>query len=142
MEKGFFHNVFKGYAGLLKGLGFFAVLVGASAGLGFLAAWPLWIFATHSPAAYTVFCFVILAGGLVSIIVHAALKRRSGKRGLWASILTIGAWIALFALGLYGIIYLVSRGSVLAVVPLVILLVLALGWLASMASSRRRSPPS
>jgi hypothetical protein len=137
--KDFFHSVFKGYAGLFKGLGFLVVLVGASAGLGFIAAWPLWLFATRSRVAYTVFCFIALAGGLAYIIVRAALKGR--KKGLLLSILAVAAWIALFFLGLYGIIYLVSRGSVLAVVPVAALLVLALGWFAFMASSRRRSPP-
>ncbi len=141
MTDGFFARILKGYSGLLKGMGFVAVLVGASAILGFAAAWPLWFFSTESRTAYTVFCLAAIGGGIIWLIVRAATRRRPARerRGLLVAALSVIAFILVFLAGIYGVVFFLYRGSVLAVFPLAVLLLLGLGWLAYMASARRRS---
>ena len=144
MRDGLLRKILKGYAGLLKGTAFFVVLVGASAALGFLASWPLWLFSTESRVVYSVFCLAALAAGLVWLIVRAATRRRperERRRGLVTAAAVI-AFICVLLAGLYGIVYFIYKGSVLVLVPLVALLILLLGWLAWLAAARRRSPPT
>ncbi len=143
MRDGFLRRVFKGYAGLLKGIAFFTVLVGASAALGFLASWPLWLFSTESRTLYSLFCAAAIGAGLVWLIVRAATRRRPERRrrGVLVTVLAVAAFICVLLAGVYGIVYFIYKGSVIILVPLVIVLLVLLGWLAWLAA-RRRSPPT
>jgi Mn2+/Fe2+ NRAMP family transporter len=149
---GFLKRVLKGYVGLFKAVGFLAALIAASAVLGFLAAWPLWMFATTNRVAYSIFSAAVLAAGVVFLVVRAALRGRSTarpahgerRRRPLVTALVIAAWIVLFAAGLYAILLFLSRGSYLIVIPVAVILLVLLGYLAFAASGhpkRTKSDP-
>jgi hypothetical protein len=61
-------------------VGFFLLLVGGSAALGFIVAWPLWIFATSARQAYTITVLALGVVGIVLLVVRASQKRRQATR--------------------------------------------------------------
>ncbi len=61
-------------------VGFLLLLVAGSAALGFLIAWPLWLFATSARPAYTVTVLALAGAGIVLLIVRAARRRRQAVR--------------------------------------------------------------
>jgi hypothetical protein len=73
-------NPFKGWIAAGRGVGFFLLLAGGSAALGFVIAWPLWLFATSERKAYTVFVLCLLGAGIVALIVRSAARRRRAAR--------------------------------------------------------------
>jgi len=73
----FIARVLQGYREIGARAGFLALLVALSAALGALIAFPLWLFATASPRAYTV--AVIAAGAAAA---GAALVRRLLRTGI------------------------------------------------------------
>ena len=60
--------------------GFLLLLVAGSAGLGFLIAWPLWLFATAQSRAYTIVALAITDGGIVFLAARAVIRGRSAIR--------------------------------------------------------------
>ncbi|MGA2381642.1 MAG: hypothetical protein ABSG85_20275 [Spirochaetia bacterium] len=61
-------------------VGFLLLLVAGSAGLGFLIAWPLWLFATTARQAYTITVLALIVGGIIFLAVRAAQRRRKAVR--------------------------------------------------------------
>jgi hypothetical protein len=73
----FLPRVVRGYRQIGARLGLFVLLVVLSAGLGALIAFPLWLFATAVPRAYTI---AVLAAAAAA--VAAAVTRRILRTGL------------------------------------------------------------
>jgi cytochrome c biogenesis protein CcdA len=61
-------------------VGFFFALVAGSAALGFLIAWPLWLFATSARHAYTLTVLALAGAGVVYLVVRAAHRRSNAVR--------------------------------------------------------------
>ncbi|MGA2640121.1 MAG: hypothetical protein ABSG21_04335 [Spirochaetia bacterium] len=61
-------------------VGFLLLLAGGSAALGFLIAWPLWVFATSARKAYTITVLALCAAGIIFLAVRAAQRRRKAVR--------------------------------------------------------------
>ncbi len=61
-------------------VGFILLLVAGSAALGFLIAWPLWLFATSARSLYTITVLGLAGAGIVFLIVRAARRRRKAVR--------------------------------------------------------------
>jgi hypothetical protein len=61
-------------------IGFLLLLVAGSAGLGFLIAWPLWLFATTARSAYTIAVLAAAGAGIILLAVRAAGRRRKTVR--------------------------------------------------------------
>jgi hypothetical protein len=61
-------------------IGFLLLLVAGSAILGFLIAWPLWLFATSARQAYTITVLALAGAGVVFLVVRAAQRRRRAVR--------------------------------------------------------------
>ena len=61
-------------------VGFVILLVAGSAALGFLIAWPLWLFATSARSLYTVTVLGLAGAGIVFLVVRAARRRRKAVR--------------------------------------------------------------
>jgi hypothetical protein len=61
-------------------IGFLLLLAAGSAGLGFLIAWPLWLFATTARRAYTIAVLGAGGAGIVLLAVRAAQRRRKAVR--------------------------------------------------------------
>jgi hypothetical protein len=60
-----------------RGVGFLLILVAGSAGLGFIIAWPLWLFATRQGRIYTFLVLVLAGAGIIFLIARAAVRRRN-----------------------------------------------------------------
>jgi high-affinity Fe2+/Pb2+ permease len=141
-------RILGGYVRILRTAGFAAALLAASAALGFLIAWPLWFFATTHRSAYTIFTLAAAAAGVILLSLRGALRSRAAPRGLASgarrrsplvSAIFGALWLILFAIGLYLALLLISRGLVLLGVPVLLALLLLLGYLA-FAPRRKKSP--
>ena len=96
--------------------GFVILLVAGSAALGILISWPLWLFATSARVAYTVTILALAAGGVVYLVVRAAVRSRSAARdpgrprGSAASALLTALMVIVALAGLYLAAALLARG--------------------------------
>ena len=61
-------------------IGLFLLLAGGSAALGFVIAWPLWLFATSQRKAYTVFVLCLIGAGIVTLVARGTMRRRRAAR--------------------------------------------------------------
>ena len=77
MRNGFQKSFAAGLEGLRK-VGFLLGLVAGSAVLGFLIAWPLWLFATSARQVYTI-TVLALAGALVEKKATSTKNRRASS---------------------------------------------------------------
>jgi small-conductance mechanosensitive channel len=117
VRNGFQKSFAAGLEGLRK-VGFLLGLVAGSAVLGFLIAWPLWLFATSARQVYTITVLALAGAGIVFLAVRAARRRQKARRdagkpglGLLPVLLTVllvlvgisGAYLgaALFVRGLW-----------------------------------------
>jgi hypothetical protein len=71
---------FSGWIEAGRKIGFFLLLAAGSAGLGFLIAWPLWLFATTARSAYTIAVLAAGGAGILVLVVRAARRRRRSVR--------------------------------------------------------------
>ena len=117
--------------GILKGAGFTLGLLAASAGFGFLVSWPLWLFATASPSAFSLCALAALAAALVYLCVKSALRSRArlGRHPLISAFFAL-CWLLLLVGGGYAVMILAFRGMYLAALPVLAGLLLLLGYLA------------
>jgi len=139
---------FKGWIAAGRGIGFFLLLAGGSAALGFAIAWPLWLFATSQRSAYTVFVLCLLAAGLIALVTRRITRRRRdgtdpGRPRRSAISALLGVLQVLIVLsGLWGEAVLVARGLWLfAIVGLIAwaAIVWALGIGRRAANRRKRA---
>jgi hypothetical protein len=136
-----FSRVLRGYLGIFKAVGFILALLGASAGLGFLVAWPLWFFATSSRLAYSIFTTAVLCAGVAYFVFNKIRRRqprgygRPGNRRPLGAAALILLWVVLLAAGAYLVILLALRGMYILAIPVSILLLAALGYIAYAASA-------
>ena len=134
------HRILRGYLGILKSVGFILALLSASAGFGFLVSWPLWLFATSKPAAFSLCVLGAFAAGIAYLCVRSALRGRARRaRHPLLSALFIVCWLVLFLGGAYTVLILAFRGMYLAAFPLLAALLLALGYLASALQGKKGS---
>lgn len=61
-------------------IGFLLVLAAGSAALGFLIAWPLWLFATSARQAYTITVLGLAGAGIVFLVTRSMLRSRTATR--------------------------------------------------------------
>jgi membrane protein implicated in regulation of membrane protease activity len=85
-----------------RGLGLALILVGGSAALGLIIAWPLWLLATHEGRIYTILVLALAGSGILFLIVRAALRRRNephdpGKARRTPLSLLLSVFIVFFA---------------------------------------------
>ena len=73
-------NSLQGPADAGRRLALFLLLAGGSAALGFVIAWPLWLFATSQREAYTIFVLCLLCVGIVALIARSVARRRRAAR--------------------------------------------------------------
>ena len=109
-------NPFKGWIAAGRAIGFFLMLAGGSAALGFLIAWPLWLFATSQRGAYTVFVVGLLVAGIAALVVRSATRRRRDardpgrpRRSALAALLGVVQVLVVLS-GLWGEAVLIARG--------------------------------
>ena len=137
----FLRQVARGYGGIFRAAGFAAVLIGASVGCGFVVAWPLWLLATTQRVVYSLLALCALGGGVVYLVVRRLTRGRrlpsAEHRPRLRWLLTL-AWIVVCAVGLYGVLLLVSRMLFVPAVVAMVCLVLILGY---MAYAARVRPP-
>ncbi len=91
-------------------VGFVLLIVAGSAALGFLIAWPLWLFATSDRVAYTWVVIGLAAAGAVFLAVRAVIRRRgTGPRhaALSGFLTTLSVIVA--CVGLYSTLVLAVR---------------------------------
>ncbi len=147
MASGAFGRILRGYLGVLRGLGFFIALLAASAGMGFLVAWPLWKFATSSRTGYSWFALAAVAAAIVLLVVRSALRRgavpagppsRRKRHPLVRAALGLVWTLALLA-GFSVVLLLAARGLYIAAVPALAALLLLAGYLA-FGRKKRTSP--
>jgi hypothetical protein len=133
-------RIFQGYLGIFKSLGFLLALLASSAGFGFLVSWPLWLFATSRPSAFTLSALAAIAAGVVYLCVRGVLRVRTrrGRNPLLSALLVI-VWLLLFLGGGYAVLILVFRGMYLAAFPVFAALLLGLGYLASALQGKKHS---
>lgn len=67
-------NIAKGYRTLFSSLLKVILLAVLCLGLGFLVVYPLWLFASSAPSAYTICMMVIIAVALLFLLVMSARK--------------------------------------------------------------------
>jgi hypothetical protein len=109
-------NPFKGWIAAGRGIGFFLLLAGGSAALGFVIAWPLWLFATSERKAYTVFVLCLLGAGVVALLVRSAARRRraardqGGPRRTALSALITFVQVVVVVAGIWGEAVFIARG--------------------------------
>jgi hypothetical protein len=97
-------------------VGGLVLLIGGSAALGLLIAWPLWRFATGARGPYTIFVLVVAAGGIVYLVVRR-LQRNAAeardpslpRRSVSAGLLT-AARVVIGVCGAYLAAALLARG--------------------------------
>ena len=71
---------FGGWIDAVTKVGFFLLLAGGSAALGFAIAWPLWLFATSQRKAYTIFVLCLVGAGTVALVARGVARRRRAAR--------------------------------------------------------------
>ena len=59
---------------------FLLALVAASAALGFVISWPLWLFATSARRAYTVTVLALAGAGIIFVVFRAIRRSRGATR--------------------------------------------------------------
>jgi hypothetical protein len=61
-------------------IGFLVALVAASAALGFVISWPLWLFATSARRAYTITVLALAGAGIIFLVFRAIRRSRRATR--------------------------------------------------------------
>jgi len=109
-------NPFQGWINAGRRLGLFLLLAGGSAALGFVIAWPLWLFATSERKAYTIFVLCLLGAAIVALAVRSAARRRRAAhqegrpgRSALSVILAVVQFVIVLA-GLWIESFLIARG--------------------------------
>jgi len=115
VKEGFQKSLAAGLEGIRKA-GFLLALVAGSAALGFLIAWPLWLFATSARQVYTTTVLSLGGAGVVFLTVRAGQRRRKARneagkppRSLLAVVLT-ALMVAVAITGAFLAAALVVRG--------------------------------
>ncbi|MBP5358383.1 MAG: hypothetical protein J6Y69_04265 [Treponema sp.] len=72
-------KIAKGYGNLFSSFLKIILLAVLCLGLGFLIVYPLWLFASSAPSAYTICMMVVIALALVFLIVLSAKKLGIGR---------------------------------------------------------------
>jgi len=124
-----------GWRELARKTGFFLLLVGGCAALGFAIAWPLWYFATTSRRIFTILVLSLAFAGLAGLAVRSIARRRGAprteggqRRGPQRILLSILKALLLIA-GLYAIAVLLYRGLWLPAIPVLLAWLVLLGWI-------------
>ena len=126
----------------------FLLLAGGSAALGFVIAWPLWLFATSERQAYTIFVLCLVGVGIVALVARSVARRRraardrGGPRRSALSVLLTTVQVVVVLAGIWAEAAFIARGFVLVsvaglVVWAAILLALGMG---RRAAKRRKRP--
>jgi hypothetical protein len=141
-------NSLQGPRDVGRGIALFLLLVGGSAALGFVIAWPLWLFATSARTAYTVFVLCLVGAGIVALVARNVARRRRAARDRGAprraalSVLVTIIQVVVVLAGLWAEAAFVVRGFwVMSVAGLLVwgAILWALG-MARRAAKRRKQP--
>lgn len=137
-------TVVRGYRNVFRGFGAFAAGAAVLVAVGVIVVYPLWLFATRSPEAFTAIVLSAVAAGLVAAIARWFVREaRQANDGLitplrkTGSVLLRVSAVALFLFGVYiaALLFQVNRIGLAAALSLLLLAVL--GLLFSGAGDRR-----
>ena len=138
-------SVMRSWVELARGLGFLILLVGGSATVGVIIAWPLWYFATSNRIAYTAFALLLALAGAVFATVRSIIKGRNaaaeeGRRRRHALSKLLGVLqILILVSGLYLVAVLSYHAVWIFAIPLFIV---CLGLIVLVGLARRTSKTS
>jgi hypothetical protein len=65
-----------------RGIGFFLLLLAGTGLLGFCISWPLWMFSTREPGAYTLTVLSLAGACIVFLIARAFLRKHRAVEDL------------------------------------------------------------
>jgi hypothetical protein len=141
----FLSRILRAYARILRSLGLLLALLAASAGLGFMVAWPLWAFATTYSEAYSVFILLLLIVGAAALVARRVIRGKAARspvagenrRSPAATGLLILAWLVVMILGVYAAVVLFARGLYGYSIAVLLVLILLLGFLASFIQGKK-----